>query len=146
MKIRIFYLLLLTITVVYLSGCFKQNKSAAPAPVPSGSFSGVFRFAHQTSMGQDTGSANLNLTMSTSAGYAITGDTSTVHAGSHGGYIVYSSTGQILFEDATFPKSGTPSKIHLAGLYNYVYDGNNLQLSLSSPQDTVVFYYSFKKN
>lgn len=145
MKLRLFYFML-PAAAIFFSGCLGNKKSVNPGPVPSGSFSGVFRYVRQTSMGQDTGSATLNLTMGTTTGYKITGDTATIHAGSYGSYAIYQGSGQILFQDATFPTSGTPQKIHLSGLYNYAYNGANLQISYSSPQDTVVFYYNFTKN
>jgi hypothetical protein len=69
-----------------------------------------------------------------------------VHAGSYGGYVVNPSSGKILFVDKTFPLTGTPTKIHLSGLFDYSFDGTTLQIAYRSYADTLTLYYKFKKN
>jgi hypothetical protein len=145
MKHKLLYVL--PLIVAFTSGCF-GNKNNAPAPIePLGTFSGQFRVIHNNNKGKiDSAKANLVLEMENATGYKVTGDTATVHAGSHGGYVVYPSNGKILFVDQTFPLTGTPTKIHLSGLFDYSYDGTNLQIAYSSYADTLTLYYKFKKN
>lgn len=138
--------LLLSVTIL-ASGCF-GNKTSSPTPTtyPSGTFAGQFSLIHtNTKTGvHDTSKANIILTMNTSTGFAVTGDTSTVQAGSHGPYAINAT--YVDFQDATYPKTGTPIKTHLNGDYEYYYDGSSvLQLLAASPLDTVVLQYDLKK-
>jgi len=130
-----------------LAGC-ANNNSLPDTPVPvSGTFTGQFKLYHVNSAKGTSrvDSAYLNLVMEAATGYKITGDTTTVHAGSYGNYAVNSSAFQILFNDVTFSASAPPTKVHLAGIYNYHFDGVNLQLSTYGPADTLQYFYTFKK-
>jgi hypothetical protein len=142
MKLKLLYALpLLTL----LAGCMgSNNKNAAPVPVPSGNFKGQFRAIHQNSKTgyHDTLKAILNLSLSTTTGFKVTGDTATVHAGSFGDYAMNSALVQ--FVDNTLPTTGKPAKIHLSGYYQYYYDGTVFQM-LAAPSDTLVYQYDLKK-
>jgi hypothetical protein len=83
--------------------------------------------------------------METATGFKVTGDTTTIHAGSYGNYVVTTGTSQIQFEDKTWPLTGTPAKIHLDGIYSYTYDGATLQMAAYDPADTLEYYYKFTK-
>ncbi len=136
----------LPLVALFIFGC-GPKKTTLPVPAPEGTFSGQFMFLHLHSKTGviDTLRANLVLQMEAATGYKVTGDTSTVHAGSYGGYVVNIPTRNISFVDATFPPTGTPAKIHLSGVYDYTYDGSNLQLVVYGPQDTLLYYYNMKK-
>jgi hypothetical protein len=143
MKSKLLCLLLLI--VVLASGCY-SDKSSAPTPVVlAGTFTGQFRLVHtayKTGV-RDTLSTNIQLTMNNSMDFAVTGDTSTIHAGSHG---VYATSGNyIQFTDITYPKTSIPVKAHLAGIYAYYYDGSIFQMVANSPFDTLSYQYDLKK-
>lgn len=142
MKLNLLPVCLLAILI--LSSCV-GNKSAAPVPVPAGNFTGEFRRVHISKTGvHDTLKANIQLSLDLTTGFAVTGDTLTVHAGSHGGYAI--SANYIQFNDITYPKTGTPSKIHLNGAYEYYYDGSSVfQMVTSTLPDTLSFQYDLKK-
>jgi len=144
MKHNLLYIL--PFLLVFAAGC-SLNKSNNPAPVniPEGTFTGQFKFQRNLKAHVDSGHANLTLNMETATGFHVTGDTATVHAGSYGGYVIYTSLGEIAFGDKTFPTTGTPAKYHLSGVYYYTYDGSNLQISYKSYADTLAFLYTMKK-
>src|ERR1700753_198044 len=136
-------LLLATIILFMgLTGCNSKNDTLPSTPVPSsGTFSGQFKLYHvnPTTKTVRIDSANLNLVMETATGFKVTGDTSTIHAGSYGSYVVSSGAFEILFDDKTLPSGTTTGKIHLSGIYAYHYDGSTLQLAAYGPQDTLQF-------
>jgi hypothetical protein len=144
MKRKLFYLL--PLSLLFLAGCF-GNKNSAPTPtlLPSGTFTGQFRRIHKTFRTgvTDTQKANIQLIMETATGFAVTGDTSTVQAGSKGSYYV-GLNNYIQFVDNTFPPTGTPTKTHLNGLYQYYYDGSVFQM-LATSLDTLSLQYDLKK-
>jgi hypothetical protein len=111
-----------------------------------GTFTGQFRLLHRSTdkVPFDTTSTNIVLTMTSPAyTFTVTGDTSTVHAGSYGTYALNSQ--EILFTDKTYPKTGIPTKTHLNGLYLYYYDGSTFQM-LAYSSDTLSLEYDLKKN
>jgi hypothetical protein len=140
-------LLYLTVVLAMLiTGC--STAGLKPAPALSGSFSGQFRLLHRhtDAVPFDTLTANITLTLNTSPStFAITGDTSTVIAGSTGTYELATNGNYILFIDNTLPKTGISSKVHLNGEYVYNYDGTNLQM-LAYSLDTLSVQYNLKKN
>jgi len=146
MKHKLLYLLPFILALA--SGCF-GNKNNNPTPVtpPTGTFSGEFKLTHlnQKTGAIDSSKAIIQLQMETATGYKVTGDTATLHAGSYGSYIVSSDGAAIQFTDKTFPATGTPVKIHLSGIYQYLYNGSNLQMLAYGPLDTLSFYYNLKK-
>jgi hypothetical protein len=133
---------------MYLCGCAPKNDVLPNTPVPvSGRYTGQFKLYHvnpKTNVVR-IDSTNLNLSMETATGYKVTGDTTTLHAGSYGSYEVSSSASEILFSDVTFPPGGTPAKVHLSGVYAYEYDGTTLQLITYGPQDTLQYFYKFTR-
>jgi hypothetical protein len=146
MKRNIFYLLV--ITGVCLSGCAGKTEVLPNTPAPvSGTYSGQFKLYHVSPANNilRVDSTNLSLVMETATGYKVTGDTTTLHAGSYGPYVVNAAASQILFADKTFPPSGTPAKVHLSGAYVYQYDGSTLELLTYGPQDTLQYFYKFTR-
>ena len=143
-------LFLLPFLFFLASGCSEDSiNGGLPNNAPEGTFTGQFTLIHvhaKTGI-TDTLTAALVLNIEMTTGFKITGDTSTLHAGSYGSYEVSSNggSGQIEFLDKTYPTSGTPVKIHLDGIYDYIYDGTNLQLAAYSPLDTVEYFYKFTK-
>jgi hypothetical protein len=146
MKRNIFYLLIIAGTC--LSSCLPKDNSVPAGPIPaSGTFTGQFKLYHLNSK---TGtprvdSANLNLSMETATGFKVTGDTTTLHAGSYGSYSLNSLSLQMLFVDQTYPPTGTPAKAHLNGIYAYRYDGTTLELLSYGPLDTLQYFYKFTR-
>lgn len=143
MKHKLLYLV--PVAMIFLAGCF-GSKSSTPTPSLSGSFSGTFRVFHRhtTTDPFDTLKANITLTM-TNTSFAVTGDTSTVIAGSKGTYELALNGNFILFADNTIPQTGTSTKAHLNGEYIYSYINNELQM-LASSADTLQVQYDLKKN
>ena len=147
MKLRILYLLpFFSVCFLMMNGC-SGTKTSAPTPnIPSGTFSGPFYLYHlheKTGL-IDTMTANVNLTIN-KTGFAVTGDTATLHAGSYGGYIVNSTFTAIDFVDKTYPTTGTPTKVHLNGVYEYTFNGTSLQMEATSPFDTLQYYYNLNR-
>ena len=136
------------VAVACLYGCAGKTNVLPNTPVPvSGTYSGQFKLYHVSLQDKITrvDSANLSLNMEIATGFKITGDTTTLHAGSNGSYQVNSYQSQILFADKTFPVSGPPAKVHLSGYYVYHYDGTTLQLVAYGQQDTLQYFYKFTR-
>jgi hypothetical protein len=138
---------LLSLFVVFASGCIGDKSAPVPiANLPTGTFSGVFTRKHINSKGViDSAKANIQLQMETATGFKVTGDTSTLHAGSYGSYNLVSESGILQFNDKTYPPTGTPVKTHLSGLYEYKYTGATLQLLGYGALDTLSFYYNLTR-
>ncbi len=139
---RILYLLPLVFALA--SGC---GPKTTPAPsIPEGTFSGKFKYLHEHAQtgALDSATAKIQLQIGQTT-YAVTGDTSTVHAGSFGTYEVNSYGTAMAFFDKTYPTTGTPKKFHLSGVYSYSYDGKNLQIVSFGAFDTVSYSYSLVK-
>ena len=147
MKFKLtFFLSILVILTGFSVGCVKSDVANTPAPiVPSGVFAGTFRYIHRHTdkVPFDTLTASITLhLLTTNFTYTVTGDTSTVHAGSLGTFSLQSP--YMVFTDKTFPTSGTPVKQHLNGAYLYYYDGNTFQM-LAYNSDTLAVQYDLKK-
>lgn len=143
MKHKILYAL--PVVILLLAGCAGKPK-VQPALIPSGTFTGQFRLLQRSSDTKpfDTTAANITVTLQTpSYTYTVTGDTSTVHAGSYGTW--GTSGAYIIFNDKTFPKSGVVSKTHLSGAYLFQYDGTTLQMKANA-LDTLSLQYDLKKS
>ena len=145
MKHKLLYII--PVAALLLFGCFGTKNS--PTPTLSGTFSGQFRLFHRhtTTSPFDTLKANITLTLNPapSSSFAVTGDTSTVIAGSKGTYQLALNGNFILFVDSTIPKTGTSTKAHLNGEYIYSFDGNSLQM-IANSLDTLQVQYDLKKN
>jgi len=130
------------------SGCAPKPVSPVVAAGPEGTFTGQFMYIHIHSKTGviDTSKANIQLQMEQSTGFKVTGDTSTVHAGSFGSYIVNTTYGQVDFLDHTYPTTGTPTKFHLNGIYAYNYDGTILKMVAYSAFDTLTYFYTLKRS
>ena len=130
---------LLVILLVTLAGCSKEEET--PVVIPQGTFSGSFTRLHYSKVTNkmDTLKANLVIKFSTTTGYAVLSDTSVVHAGSKGGYTVDQL--YINFGDNTIPAGPIPTtgKVHLAGFYEYNYQGTSLKFGRAN--DTLGYYY-----
>ncbi len=102
MKNKLIYLIPYLLALA--TGCIKNTQSTSTANLPSGTITGQFIRLHKNTQTSkvDTLRANLQLVMSTATGFAVTGDTATVHAGSYGGYQI--NAVNILFSDATICK------------------------------------------
>ncbi len=138
-------LYLFSLLILLGLGCIKEPANSIPATGPSGTFAGQFRLLHRSTdkVPFDTTKSNLTITLNSGTNsFAVSGDTTTVHAGSHGTYTI--SSPYINFTDQTYPKAGTPAKTHLSGLYQYYYDGTVFQL-LSYSVDTLSLQYDLKR-
>jgi len=141
MKQKLHYLFPLLILFTLIAGCVKDT--SAPVVLPVGNFAGTFTRVHLNPYTNkiDTITAKLNIAMSATTGYAVTGDT-THHAASHGSYIVDGVN--IQFTDLTLPtnlSAATPvTKTHLSGLYQYVYSAPSLVIQFAN--DTLVLNYT----
>ena len=137
-----FYLLLITLLIV-AAGCKKTTTD--PVVLPEGKFTGTFVRLHLNPITNklDTATANLIFNISAATGYAITGDTSVFHAGSHGSMVVDGTFAQ--FSDQTLTPNTPlyPGKVHLAGIYNYSYNGKNFNFAINN--DTLGFYYNLQR-
>ena len=146
MKLKLLSLFsLLTILAILATGCLKTPKAVAPAPAPSGIFTGEFKLLHRHTdkVPFDSTKATITVNLQTPAfSYTVTGDTSTLHAGSFGTFGV--SGPYILFNDKTYSATAPITKTHLSGYYLYNYDGTNLIMYASS-SDTLVLGYTLKK-
>ncbi len=132
--------------ILVFAGCVgADNVTPSTVNTPTGTFTGQFRRVHKNSSTNklDTLKANLTLSLSTTTGYAVTGDTTSLHAGSSGAWSVNDT--YITFIDNTLQKTGVPVKIHLNGSYTYGYDGKSLQM-LTTFADTLAFQYDLVKN
>jgi hypothetical protein len=143
MKHKLLFLLPL---LAFTTACMKSNKTTPPVVTPSGAFVGQFRLLHKKAghVSYDTLKANITVTMQTPDNtYAVTGDTSTLHAGSNGSFSLNAS--YISFVDKTYPTTGIPTKTHLSGSYLYYYDGSILQM-LAFSSDTLSLQYDLKRS
>jgi hypothetical protein len=143
MKHKILYLLLLLIIIA--AGCVKSASNTPPPPVPAGTFSGQFKLYHRHTdkVPYDSLITNITVTFKTpDFTYAVTGDTTTLHAGSYGTYGV--SVPYMIFNDKTYSPTAPYTKTHLSGEYLYNYDGTTLILQASS-LDTLILGYVLKK-
>ncbi|HTH81460.1 MAG TPA: hypothetical protein VL490_00910 [Mucilaginibacter sp.] len=144
MKSKFIYLLPLLLLCV--AACVKsKDPSLDPNySYPLGNFTGKFTVIHKNSWTSkyDTASASIKLVLSTSIGFAVSGDT-TIHAPSYGSFS--ENAVNMIFNDVTYPATGFPKKTHLAGLYAYTYDGMNLQIT-GNVADTLHYKYVLVKN
>ena len=136
--------LFVLLLVIAVAGCKKTEQQ--PVVLPEGNFTGKFQRIHLNPSNNklDTLYANLIVNLSASTGYVVLGDTINVHAGSKGTYIA--DPNFIQFIDNTLLPSGIiprTGKTHLAGVYQYLYDGNSLKIGANN--DTLSYYYELKK-
>lgn len=135
--------LLFAALLIAAAGCKKDTQETVA--LPEGKFAGVFTRLHYTvKTGKvDTVRANIVLTLSTATGYTVTGDTATVHAGSHGSYVVDGY--HIQFVDQTLAPNTPlyPGKTHLAGILNYAYSTS--QLNIAADNDTLFVSYILQR-
>lgn len=130
---------LLIASLVVLAGCAKQEEE--PLILPEGKFTGLFTRLHanKTTNKIDTLKANMVITFSATTGYAVLSDTSVVHGGSKGSFVI--DPLYIQFNDTTIPAGPIPTtgKVRLAGIYEYYYKGNSLKIGRGN--DTISYYY-----
>jgi len=145
MKNKVIYFLPAILFVI--CGCLSsKNSTPVPSNPPIGTFAGHFEIIHHRQGGIDSASANIILDMQAATGFKVTGDTSSVHEGSYGGFEVYEAYGQVYFQDHdNYKATGAPAKVHLNGLYNYSYDGTTFQIVYQSYLDTLRLKYYLKK-
>jgi len=141
MKHKLLYFLL---SLMILGTACVKSVPPTPVQIPAGTFTGQFRLLYRKTGAtaiDTTQLATINISLNDlTKAYAVTGDTS-VHAGSFGTYAI--APPYILFTDKTYPTTGTPTKTHLNGTYEYYYDGSTLQMLAGS--DTTNFQYDLKK-
>jgi hypothetical protein len=144
MKIKLTYLMPF-LAILLVTACTKSDYNAPTVTLPTGTFIGQFMRIRRnpTTTKLDTVKANLNLSLSQTTGFQITGDTSTLHAGSKGSYAANAYYMQ--FIDQTYVATQPFTKYHLSGVYNYTYDGSNLKVFISYA-DTLSLQYAFKKS
>jgi len=141
MNIKFNYLV--SFLAILIAGCSKVNDQQSTVVLPTGTFTGQFlRITANPTKGYDTTArANLQLSLSSSAGFKITGDTS-LHAGSFGSYAVNSFYMQ--FNDQSINTVSKPIKYHLNGVYNYEYNGTQLDIYVNY-SDTLSYQYILNK-
>jgi hypothetical protein len=138
-------LLFLSVFALLASGCIKNEPDLPPPPLPSGTFTGTFKMLHRHTdkVPYDSLSTNLTLTLQSATNtFAVTGDTTAVHAGSFGTFAIYSQF--IAFADKTYSATVVSPKMHLDGTYIYNFDGINLTVEATS-SDTLAVGYFLKK-
>ncbi|MES2109402.1 MAG: hypothetical protein V4577_11670 [Bacteroidota bacterium] len=148
MKLNLLYLSALVALAIY--GCGGGKKNLDAQPIPDGTYSGEFRLLHIHSDNRniiDTQKTNLTVYFApvSTGTFTVTGDTTTLHAGSKGSFIADGANHTLFFIDNTYPKVGTPAKTHLSGSYAYQYDGSALKIAAFGPQDTLALQYDLKK-
>ena len=139
--------LVLSIAAMFAMSC-GSTKSENPTPLPDGSYSGEFRLIHvHNDNTRDTSKANITVYISpvSTGTYSVTGDTTTLHAGSKGNYEFYSN-GTVQFADKTYSASAPTTKTHLNGLYSYAYDGNIFRFVAYGLSNTLILQYDLKKS
>lgn len=140
-------LYLTPLLVIWLAACTKSVPvTNIPAPTFSGTYGTQFIRLHQnmTSGKIDTTLATISITMDKSGAFSVAGDTSTVHAGSHGTYSLGVSD-DLVFTDKTLPPTGTPVKYHLNGDYNYVVTGTSTISFQKNVGDSIIYRYDLTK-
>lgn len=145
---RILFCAIPLILLAILVGCGPSSTPAPQVGGPEGTFNGSFTLYHlkeKTGVTDTTVLPNIQLQLEQSTGFKISGDTSTVLAASYGSYVVSIPYNDITFIDKTYPVVGTPSKIHLQGIYSYSWDGTNLVMTSYSAYDTLGYHYVLKK-
>jgi len=146
MKFKFTYLLLPFVAIIAMSCGVK--KSSNPNPIPDGTYSGQFRLIHvHDDNTSDTTKANITVYISpiSTGTYAVTGDTTTVHAGSKGNFVFYQN-GTVQFADKTYSASAPVTKTHLNGLYGYAYDGNIFRMvAYGGTANNLVLQYDLTK-
>ncbi len=134
---------LLPALLILASSCTHLTNQNTPVPVPTGKFSGKFRSIHLSynPVKYDTVKAQIILTTTSNGNFKITGDTSTVIAGSHGLFAL--DNVYIQFQDST-KTVAKQAKKHLNGVYKYYYDGTTFQFVASN--DTLSHQYDLKRS
>jgi len=144
MKTKLFCLLALL--SIFAMGCKKIDVTKPPSiGALAGTYSGQFVSVHINTPKNDTVKANIQLALYPSYTFQVVGDTSTVHAGSKGSFALNSGTTTIQFFDVTFPVSGTPTKIHLSGQYQYTFDQIYLDMTGANSANTTTYTYTLTK-
>ena len=148
MKFKFTYLLL-ALTAIFATGCLSGKKSDPTPIIPDGTYSGQFRLIHiHNDNTSDTTKANIKVYISpvTTSTYAVTGDTTTVHAGSKGSFVFYSN-GTVQFTDKTYSATAPVTKTHLTGLYAYAFDGNIFRMvAYGGTANNLVLQYDLAKS
>lgn len=142
MKLKPIYLLPV---ILLASACLKDTKTPDVQPnYPLGAFAGKFTRIHTNpaTLKKDTAYATIQLAMSSSTGFAVTGDTATVHAGSKGGF--GGTVNVVDFNDVTWSSPISKNKTHLHGIYNYTFNGTAFQMQGVSG-DTLKYQYDLIK-
>ena len=147
MKFKFTYLLLPLVAIFVMSCGAKKSSNPTPT-LPDGNYSGQFRLIHiHTDNTTDTTKANITVYISpvSTGTYTVTGDTSTLHAGSKGSYEFYSN-GTVQFVDKTYSASAPTTKTHLNGLYAYAFDGNIFRMvAYGGTANSLVLQYDLAK-
>jgi len=140
MKIK--HICLLSVLML-ASACLKEPNNPAPN-FPYGKFVGKFTKIHTNpaNLKKDTTTASLQLVMSSVTGFAVTGDTAWVHAGSKGDFL--GTITDVSFIDVTASSPMSKYKTHLNGTYGYSFNGVVFQMK-STSGDTLTYQYDFNK-
>jgi len=148
MKLNFTYMLLVLVTILG-TGCLGSKKNNPTPTIPDGTYSGQFRLIHiHDDNTSDTTKASIKVYISpvSTSTYAVTGDTTTVHAGSKGSFVFYSN-GTVQFTDKTYSATAPVTKTHLNGLYAYAFDGNIFRMvAYGGTANNLVLQYDLAKS
>lgn len=136
----------LLIGLFYLTSCSKDTPvQTIPVVTPTGTYGGHFQLVHTTIKTgvNDTIGCNLTMVLDAQGNFTITGDTSTVHAGSLGKFSL-GYHDDLIFEDKT-NLNATPKKVHLNGDYRYAQQGAVFGLD-KNVGDSLSYQYYFTKS
>ncbi|HEY9195883.1 MAG TPA: hypothetical protein VIM77_06445 [Mucilaginibacter sp.] len=144
MKRNLLYLL--PFLIMLGMACSKKADTVI-VQAPVGTFTGQFRFYTKNSTGgYDSVKNSILLKMTADYHFKVTADTALYHAGSHGTF-AFDGT-YILFNDSTYTPSKPRTKNHLAGVFQYIYDGTNFKMirATSGTTPDTIGRYDLVKN
>jgi len=132
--------------LTFATACVKTVPYVPPATPTTGTYIGTFKHLYRATntVPFDTiAKASVTMSLDATAGtFKVTADTTKILAGSYGTYTF--DSGYMVFSDATYPKTGVPTKTHLSGYYAYAVSGTQFNL-VGAVADTAGYVYQLVK-